>query len=317
MKKEILLPSGTLFKYEEFGDFQSKEDNMEIILFVHGANQTSFCWKQLIENLSSTSKIFLSINLTGFGKSEPAFIPETNEEKLELAISDLNSFYLWYNSEKNFKWKIVAFSFGTYISILWHLNFSPKIDTMVLCAPYGVFPDVGKWTFYLSFVFVRKLYLKVQRMIDYVRKWAFRSKPCKYLYEKHNYSYDIISSTITWSLKNGCFVSNPLLERIASINIPIHIVYAGNDIVSSYCQGNILQMIYPDIIKGFYVLKYSSHVFIRDKEFEQILNFLFFNKPPRNIIYNFLINYNIWKTEKNIRNYQLSLSNWFTDEQKE
>lgn len=270
-----ILPSGTLFKYEEY----QTGDPERVIFFIHGANQTSFCWRRMISNLDMISNtLFVSLNLTGFGKSIPKYIPHTEEGKLEHCIIDLNLFYHWYKTQHPgiTSYHVTAFSFGTYITLSWYLQFRPQLASLVLCAPYGLVKYIGKYGYLLGFLFKYKILWFVYKTLEYIKAF-FRLHIHKYIVSENNYSYDMISSTFHWSLQTY-YVKNPMANSLKDIDIPIHTVYSDNDYISPAGYGRLF---YPDLVESYTILPGTSHVFIRDDAFKDLFVKFFQNHDHR------------------------------------
>lgn len=298
---EICLESGTIFKYEEY--INKNDPITSITLCIHGAFQTSFVFRNLINSVRQyhPDENFISINLTGFGKSSNNIISTDN--LLELTIGDLNNFFEIYNSKyPGIYWKIIAFSFGTYVSMSWIIDYKPKnIKCLILASPYGIFSHLGFWAYFWGIFFKTKIYKKIVSFINLFFKYK------DYIIEPRNYSCELISNEVYTDLYS-MYLKNSLIERFSSISVPVYFIYGGYDSLCPYEQGNILQILFPGIIKGFYVFRHLSHNLVYDEEFNSLIRHILFDTNFKSMDHPLIkSSFNIWKTDRQIISYYRSL----------
>lgn len=305
--KSIVLESGTHFFYEEIYPSHIK-DPSQIILFIPGAYQTSWAFRDIVSKFSreNPQTIILIINLTFFGKSyNTNFSRETWGNVLEMILlKDLNLFYMWYkNNHKHIHtWDIFSYSFGTYCTLKWIFAYSPIIDKLILACPYGIFPNTGKWGMFMGSVFKYNMYGSLIQFCNYFLKY------CNYIIEDHNHSCKIISNTFCLSkgYLTSCFLDK--IHILSTMNISTYIIYGSEDVISPYEQANVVQMMFPESIKRCFVIHKTGHSdMIYNKEFLKILDFVFFNKRPSNTIQYIVSSWFPSITQKKITDYYLSL----------
>lgn len=303
MKKYIELDSGTHFYYDEI---KGNSDN--VVLFIHGSYQTSFAFSKLVKNLEnySSDTTYISINLTGFGKSFNSSYQ--NFDLMELSLWDIDNFFKKYNEEnRNLKWKIVAYSFGCYILMRW-LDCMNKdecdnlpIDSIVLASPFGFFYHLSSYGYFWYYFFKYNIYGNYIYLVNKFMKYQ------NYIIEDSNFSSHLIGDSVCNSTPTETYVKKPILHVLNKITIPIYLIYGEKDSLIPFEQGNILQMLFPQIIKGNFIIKNTGHVFIYTADFEMYLKKILFSHKNENtqislkeIIYS---HPNIWYMEKKIDEY--------------
>ena len=289
--KRVILETGTHFFYE---NFNSELDNNHAILLVHGACQTSFCFRDMISKEFPMDTQYVSINLTGFGKS---YNPSVTIDPLELIIQDLYSFLTWYSIEHGIKtWDIIAYSYGTYVTLNFLMKYEPDfINKIILTAPYGIFSHTSSYGFYWAFLIKHKLYQKCISLINTFVKFH------NYVLECHNFSHDLIADGIHLD-PSGAFINAPLINNFYKLKHKVHLIYGGEDTICPYDQGNILQIMYPDIVSRVYVLKNQDHYVLYSTEFKLLVRKILFQTPLQtNLVPSILSTFNIWKTKIDIQ----------------
>jgi pimeloyl-ACP methyl ester carboxylesterase len=263
-KREFLLPSGTIFRFDEYS--WSHSVPTKIVCCLHGLYQTSEQYQPLIEHLFGTKMdphvLVLAINLTNFGVSLNA-VPQLTTD---LLYQDLHFFYTKYKNQFHSitEWINVAYSISTCITLLWYAYYpedAKSISLTVLCAPLWFMSDnpiaFPKPHYFFGIYFKKNIFKNVVRSL-------FKNQgDYEHIVNPFNQSHNLVSSWIEIKGLQSRLTVPHDKTLFLNLNTPIHLVYGEDDFLCPSSTASLFTTCIPNSIRRIHILNGVGHFHLK------------------------------------------------------